>query len=75
MKMKMSIDEFLDFFDLGGTQMRGKIQRVFPEGVPKPELDTICAADSLFRRSVIDFGGLSSHSGGGKYAKHGFAVN
>jgi hypothetical protein len=75
MKMKMSIDEFLGFFDFNTTRMNQKTRRKFLERVSRRELDTIHTADSLFRGTVVDFGDLVSHSGGVTNAKHDFAVN
>jgi hypothetical protein len=75
MEMKMSIDEFLGFFDFNMTRMNQKTRRKFLERVSRQELDTIHATESLFRGTVVDFGDLVSHSGGVNNAKHNFAVN
>ena len=69
--VKMSTDEFLSFFDRSITWKGQKTQ--FLE-MSKHELDTICAADSLFKGTVVDFGDFGSRSGGGNYASS-FAVN
>lgn len=69
--VKMSTDEFLSFFDRTITWGGQKTQ--FLE-MSKRELDTICAAGSLFKGTVVDFGDFCSHSGGGNYANNS-AVN
>lgn len=74
MKMRMSINESLDFSVSDRIQMHRKFQSIFRESVSRQELDTICISDSLFRDSLIAFGDLSSHSGGGNNAKHYFAI-
>lgn len=72
--VKMSIDEFLSFFDRK-TAWRDQEAEEFLRKVPRKDLDTIFATESLFRGTVLDFKNLSSHSGGGSYANNGFAVN
>ena len=71
---KMSIDEVLCFFGRNAAWKDQKAQRKFLE-FSKQELDTIFAADSLFRGTVVDFCDSDLHSGGGSYAKYGSAVN
>ena len=72
--VKMSIDEFMSFLDRNTAWVDLKAER-FLEKHPGKGLDTIFAAESLFKGSVVDFGDLSSHSGGGNYASNGFAIN
>jgi hypothetical protein len=74
-KMKMSIDEFLDFFDLAMARADQEIRPRFLDMNSRQDLDTICTADSLFRGTVVDFNGLNSHSGGGNNAKDYSAVS
>ncbi|MBU6998572.1 MAG: hypothetical protein HXS41_01635 [Theionarchaea archaeon] len=74
-KMKMSIDEFLDFLDLATACIDQKIHPGFLDINSRQDLDTICTADSLFRGTVVDFYGLSSRSGGGNNARDYSAVS
>jgi hypothetical protein len=69
-KMKMSIDEFLDFFDLATARADQKVRPRFLDMNSRQDLDTICTADSLFRGTVVDFNGLDSHFGGGNNARN-----
>lgn len=71
---KMSIDEVLSFFDGNAAWKYQKAQK-FLEKIPKQKLDTIFAAESLFKGTVLDFGDFDSHSRGGSYAEYNFAVN
>jgi hypothetical protein len=73
--VKMSIDEFLGFFDGSATWNNQKAQKEFLGIVSRRELDTIYATESLFRGTVIDFGDLSSHFGGGSYANNSYTVS
>lgn len=71
---KMSIDEIVSFFD-GNAAWKCQKAQGFLETGSRQELDTIFATESLFKGTVVDFGDLSSHSGGGSYANYSFAVN
>jgi hypothetical protein len=73
-KMKTSIDEFLDFFDLAMARRGQEVHSRFLDIYSRQELDTICTADSLFRGTVVDFNRLNWHSGGGNNAKDYFAA-
>jgi prepilin-type processing-associated H-X9-DG protein len=73
--VKMSIDEFLSFFDGSATWNNQKAQKEFLEMISRRELDTIYATESLFKGTVVDFGDLDSHSGGGNYAYNDFSVS
>jgi len=69
-----SIDEVLGFFD-HKLAWRDQEAEEFLKKVSRQNLDTISVAESLFKGTVVDFGDLSSHSGGGSYAGNSFAVN
>ena len=70
---KMSLNEVVSFFDSNVTQ-RNQKARGFLKQDPTQNLDTICATESLFKKTVVDFN-LGSHSGGETYANDSFAVN
>jgi hypothetical protein len=74
-KMKMSIDEFLDFFDLAMARADQEIRPRFLDMNSRRNLDTICTAENLFKGTVVDFDRFGSHSGGGNYATNSLAVN
>ena len=69
--VKMGIDEFLSFFDCSKIWKAQKTQEL---DRTNKERDIICTADPLIEGTVVDFGDLCSHSGGGNYA-NSFAVN
>lgn len=72
--VKMSIDEFMSFLDRNKAWVGLKAERHLEKN-PRKGLDTIFATESLFRGSVVDFGELGSHSGGGSYADNGLTFN
>lgn len=72
---KMSIDEFLSFFDCNLAWRDQKTRKEYSEQISRKELDTILAADSLFRGTVVDFSNSDSSFRGGNYATYDFAVN
>ena len=73
--VKMSIDEFLSFFDRNKAWRDQEAQRWIFETISRDELDTIFAADSLFKGTIVDFGDLVLHSGGGNYANTSIAAS
>ncbi len=73
-EMRMSMEEFLSFFDHNMAWRDQKTQRRFLGRVSREKLDTIFATESLFKGTVLDFD-LSSHSGGGSYASSNSTIN
>ncbi len=69
-----SINEVLSFFD-HTLAWRDQEAEEFLEKVSRQNLDTISVTESLFKGTVVDFGDLNLHSGGGSYANSEFAVN
>ncbi len=68
--VKMSIDEVLSFFD---SMEKSQGAQEFLEH-SRQDFDTIFAAESLFKGTVLDFD-VGMHSGGGNYARHDSAIN
>ena len=71
---KMSIDEVLGFFDRNAACKDQKTHKEFSEQASRKDLDTIFAAESLFKGTVVDFR-LDLSFGGGNHANNGFAIN
>ena len=74
-KMKMSMDEFLDFFDLTVAPRDQEVRRGFLDMNSRQELDIICTTESLFKGTIVDFCCSDLHSGGGNYARDYFTTN
>lgn len=74
-KMKMSIDEFMDFFDLTMARRDQEVYLRFLDMNSRQELDIICTVESLFKGTVVDFGSSDLHSGGGNHAGDYSAAN
>ncbi len=71
--VEMSIDEVLSFLDSSAAWRNQKALRF---GISsRKDLDTICAAESLFKGTVVDFDDMDMHSGGWNYAKHDVSVS
>ncbi|MBU7016048.1 MAG: hypothetical protein HXS44_00960 [Theionarchaea archaeon] len=70
----MSIDEVLGFFGRNAALKDQKTQREFLERKSRKDLDTIFAAESLFKGTVVDFS-LDLSPGGGNHANNGFAIS
>lgn len=70
---KMSIEEVLSFFDGNAAWKNQEAQRGFLEQVSRQGLDTIVAAESLFKGTVVDFDLL--HSGGGNYGQYSCTIS